>query len=124
MSKKTAGKPRNIANNRRAWHDYEILDRLECGISLVGSEVKSLRAGRARGDIHLPRPKVSALFAASQMAKREPEEKDSGAAQPAAKAQSLARGNCTFITRRCSLTNGQIRGHRRSRAIRCFGQYW
>jgi len=47
MSKKTAGKPRNIANNRRAWHDYEILDRLECGISLVGSEVKSLRAGRA-----------------------------------------------------------------------------
>ena len=47
MSKKSAGKPRNIANNRRAWHDYEILDRLECGISLVGSEVKSLRAGRA-----------------------------------------------------------------------------
>jgi SsrA-binding protein len=47
MSKRSAGKPRNIANNRRAWHDYEILDRLECGISLVGSEVKSLRAGRA-----------------------------------------------------------------------------
>jgi len=47
MSKRSAGQPRNIANNRRAWHDYEILDRLECGISLVGSEVKSLRAGRA-----------------------------------------------------------------------------
>ncbi len=47
MSKRTQGKPRNIANNRRAFHDYEILDRLECGISLVGSEVKSLRAGRA-----------------------------------------------------------------------------
>ncbi len=47
MSKRSEGKPRNIANNRRAWHDYEILDRLECGISLMGSEVKSLRAGRA-----------------------------------------------------------------------------
>ena len=47
MSKRTQGKPRNIANNRRAFHDYEILDRLECGISLMGSEVKSLRAGRA-----------------------------------------------------------------------------
>ena len=47
MSKRTQGKPRNIPNNRKAFHDYEILDRLECGISLMGSEVKSLRAGRA-----------------------------------------------------------------------------
>jgi len=34
-----------IAHNRRARHDYLILDTLECGIALVGSEVKSLRAG-------------------------------------------------------------------------------
>jgi SsrA-binding protein len=32
--------------NRRARHDYEILDTLECGVVLTGSEVKSLRAGR------------------------------------------------------------------------------
>jgi SsrA-binding protein len=36
-----------IASNRRARHDYEILDTLEAGIALVGPEVKSLRAGRA-----------------------------------------------------------------------------
>jgi len=36
---------REIARNRRAKHDYEILDTLEVGIELVGSEVKTLRAG-------------------------------------------------------------------------------
>lgn len=34
-----------IANNRRARHDYQVLDTLECGIVLTGSEVKSLRNG-------------------------------------------------------------------------------
>lgn len=36
-----------IASNRRAHHDYAILDTMECGITLTGTEVKSLRAGRA-----------------------------------------------------------------------------
>jgi SsrA-binding protein len=35
-----------VAENRKARHEYEIIDTLECGIVLVGSEVKSLRAGR------------------------------------------------------------------------------
>ena len=35
------------ASNRRASHDYEILERIEAGIRLTGSEVKSLRGGRA-----------------------------------------------------------------------------
>lgn len=35
-----------IANNRKARHEYEVLEHLECGIVLVGSEVKSLRTGR------------------------------------------------------------------------------
>jgi len=34
----------NIADNRRAKYDYAILYTLECGISLLGTEVKSLRA--------------------------------------------------------------------------------
>ncbi|MEM8946570.1 MAG: SsrA-binding protein SmpB [Planctomycetota bacterium] len=34
-----------IAHNRRARHDYQVLDTLECGIVLTGSEVKSLRNG-------------------------------------------------------------------------------
>jgi SsrA-binding protein len=38
---------RTVASNRRARFDYEILERLEAGIVLTGSEVKSLRAGRA-----------------------------------------------------------------------------
>jgi SsrA-binding protein len=36
-----------ICRNRRAFHDYEILERLECGLVLVGTEVKSLRDGYA-----------------------------------------------------------------------------
>ena len=36
-----------IATNRKARHDFEVLDTLETGIVLVGPEVKSLRAGRA-----------------------------------------------------------------------------
>jgi len=36
-----------IASNRRARHDYAIVDTYECGISLVGTEVKSLREGKA-----------------------------------------------------------------------------
>lgn len=36
-----------IATNRRAWHDYHIEDTLEAGLVLGGTEVKSLRAGRA-----------------------------------------------------------------------------
>jgi SsrA-binding protein len=34
-----------IARNRKARHNYQVLDTLECGIALVGSEVKSLRQG-------------------------------------------------------------------------------
>jgi SsrA-binding protein len=37
-----------VAQNRRARHDYEILDTVEAGIELVGSEVKSLRDGKAQ----------------------------------------------------------------------------
>jgi SsrA-binding protein len=37
---------KTVVSNRRARHDYEILERFEAGIVLSGSEVKSLRAGR------------------------------------------------------------------------------
>jgi SsrA-binding protein len=36
-----------IASNRRARHEYTILETVEAGISLMGTEVKSLREGRA-----------------------------------------------------------------------------
>lgn len=38
---------RTVATNRRARHDYQILERFEAGLVLTGSEVKSLRQGRA-----------------------------------------------------------------------------
>lgn len=37
---------RRLASNRRARHDYHLLDRFEAGIELLGTEVKSIRAGR------------------------------------------------------------------------------
>jgi len=47
-ARKAAGDDPNervIAENRKARHNYHVLDTLECGIALVGSEVKSLRSG-------------------------------------------------------------------------------
>ncbi len=37
---------RPIAENRKAFHDYQILDTFEAGIVLVGTEVKAIREGR------------------------------------------------------------------------------
>ncbi|MEG0028874.1 MAG: SsrA-binding protein SmpB, partial [Aurantimicrobium sp.] len=36
-----------VATNRKARHDYNIIDTYECGVVLWGTEVKSLRQGRA-----------------------------------------------------------------------------
>lgn len=46
MARPTGTKP--IAENRRARHDYELLERIEAGIVLTGTEVKSLRAGQVQ----------------------------------------------------------------------------
>ena len=35
-----------IANNKKAYHDYFVEEKYECGIELVGTEVKSLRLGK------------------------------------------------------------------------------
>lgn len=47
MAAKQSPGPRRVAQNRRARHDYDILETFECGIALVGAEVKSLRNARA-----------------------------------------------------------------------------
>ena len=57
MAKKDAGKAAKgkddadgikiVARNRRARHDYELLEKVEAGIVLTGTEVKSLRNGKA-----------------------------------------------------------------------------
>lgn len=38
---------KTLADNRKAWHDYFIEESMETGIELVGTEVKSIRAGKA-----------------------------------------------------------------------------
>jgi len=58
-----------IARNRKARHDYEIKSSLEAGIELLGSEVKSLRAGKVnlsdsyavveKGEIYLKKLHIS-----------------------------------------------------------------
>ncbi len=47
---KTGDKHRSIAVNKRARHRFEVLDTLEAGIVLVGTEVKSLRNGKVSLD--------------------------------------------------------------------------
>lgn len=42
------GGDRTVATNRRARHDYDLIETFECGIVLHGSEVKSLREGKAQ----------------------------------------------------------------------------
>ncbi|AFM06938.1 SsrA-binding protein SmpB [Corynebacterium pseudotuberculosis] len=45
--KKAANNNPVIATNRKARHDYKILESYECGIVLLGTEIKSLREGKA-----------------------------------------------------------------------------
>ena len=49
-TKSSDKKTRPIAENRKARHKLDVLDTLECGLALVGSEVKSLRTGKVSLD--------------------------------------------------------------------------
>lgn len=61
--KEEPDKPKGVRiRNRKAFHDYEILEKLECGLSLVGTEVKSLRAGQAKIDEAYARLEKGELF--------------------------------------------------------------
>ncbi len=40
--------PRPVAQNRKARHDFDVIETLECGIALKGSEVKSIRDGKVQ----------------------------------------------------------------------------
>jgi len=41
-------KQKYIVKNRKAWHNYQVLEKYEAGIALVGTEVKSIRAGKVK----------------------------------------------------------------------------
>src|SRR5712692_2491736 len=61
MAKKAAPPPPSISN-RKARHDYHILETYEAGIALRGPEVKSLRAGKANLQDSFARIEKSELF--------------------------------------------------------------
>jgi SsrA-binding protein len=47
MAKKMKPKPDNLlAQNKKAYHDYNILETYEAGVALTGTEIKSVRAGK------------------------------------------------------------------------------
>ena len=68
MKKKAEKQPESdvkiIATNRKARRDYEVLQTFEAGLSLLGSEVKSLRAGKAhlKDSYAIPRGNEIFLF--------------------------------------------------------------
>jgi SsrA-binding protein len=65
MTKTTSDKSggiKLICQNRKAFHDYEIVETLEDGMVLVGTEVKSLREGRANLKDSYARIKRSEVF--------------------------------------------------------------
>ena len=47
MARDEASSEKVVAQNRRAFHEYEVLETLEAGLVLTGTEVKSLRTGKA-----------------------------------------------------------------------------
>ena len=47
MARDEASTEKVVAQNRRAFHEYEVLETLEAGLVLTGTEVKSLRTGKA-----------------------------------------------------------------------------
>ncbi len=47
MTKATGGEVKVVATNRKATHDYTLEERFEAGLALLGTEVKSIRAGQA-----------------------------------------------------------------------------
>ncbi len=53
---------KTVATNRKAYHNYSIQDRVEAGVVLTGSEIKSIRVGRVSlGDAYV-RPKAGELW--------------------------------------------------------------
>ena len=53
---------KSIITNRKAYRDYEVLESLESGIELKGSEVKSLRAGKINLDDSFARPEKEEIL--------------------------------------------------------------
>ncbi len=56
---KIQGATKLIVENRKAYHDYHILERIEAGIELSCTEVKSLRQGKVNSATVMPRSSMA-----------------------------------------------------------------
>lgn len=82
MAKKTKESPGLIAVNRRASHDYTLIERFEAGLVLQGWEVKGIRAGQVslsesyvvlkRGEAWLLGAQITPLYTASTHVRADP----------------------------------------------------
>ncbi len=71
-----------ITQNKKAFHDYDILDQIEAGLVLTGDEVKSLRAGKVslagsfatvhNGELYLINCNITAYDKAYQKSEEDP----------------------------------------------------
>ena len=97
----TAMAEKLIADNRRARHDYELLERVEAGLVLTGTEVKALREGRATlrqafadvrdSEIWLVGAEIAA-YDQGGIANHEPDARPQAAAAPARDRPALRPG--------------------------------
>ncbi len=62
MAEKPQPESRELARNRRARFEYEIIESLEAGLELTGPEVKSVRAGQISLDEAWVRPRADGLW--------------------------------------------------------------
>jgi SsrA-binding protein len=53
---------KRVAKNRKAFHDYEVLEKVEAGLVLTGTEVKSLRGGQVSLEESFALPKNGEVF--------------------------------------------------------------
>jgi SsrA-binding protein len=61
-SKTNGSRVKDVAVNRKALHDYEILERHEAGIALTGSEIKSVREGKVSLQEAFARPERGEMW--------------------------------------------------------------
>jgi len=61
-AKSDAARFKDVAVNRRAFHDYEILERYEAGVALTGSEIKSVREGKVSLQEAYARPEKGEIW--------------------------------------------------------------
>jgi SsrA-binding protein len=62
MAKSPDGDIKIVATNRKATHDYALEERFEAGLALLGTEIKSIRAGQANLREGYVQPRGSELF--------------------------------------------------------------